>query len=120
MTAIAEGPVVRFNVPRSRLTETTTHAILRIIRELAVNAVRHGAATEIRIAGNLDGGIIRFSVADNGTGFNLEDAPGPRDGHFGLQGVRERLNEFAGSLKIESQIGEGTRIRVTMKPRDDQ
>lgn len=112
--------VVRFNVPRSQLSETTTHAILRIVRELAVNAVRHGHATEIRIAGNLDDGIIRFSVADNGTGFNLENAPGPRDGHFGLQGVRERLNEFAGSLKIESQIGEGTRIRVTMKPRDDQ
>lgn len=112
--------VVLFNVPRSRLSETTTHAILRIVRELAVNAVRHGAATEIRIAGNLDDGVIRFSVTDNGKGFEPDAAPGPRDGHFGLQGVRERLNEFAGTLEIESRIGKGTKIRVTLKPRDDQ
>ena len=111
---------VRFNVPRSQLSETTTHAILRIVRELAVNAVRHGAATEIRIAGNLDDGVIRFSVTDNGKGFKPDAAPGPRDGHFGLQGVRERLNEFAGTLEIESQTGKGTKIKVTMKPRDDQ
>ena len=112
--------IVRFNVPRSPLSETTTHAILRIVRELAVNAVRHGAANEIRIAGNLDDGVIRFSVTDNGRGFEPNAAPGPRDGHFGLQGVRERLNEFAGTLEIESQVGKGTRIKVTMKPRDDQ
>lgn len=112
--------VVRFNVPRSHISETTTHAILRIVRELAVNAVRHGEASEIRIAGNLDGGIIRFSVTDNGRGFEPDAVPGPRDGHFGLQGVRERLNEFAGTLEIESQVGKGTWIRVTMKPRDDQ
>ena len=111
---------VRFNVPRRRLSETTTHAILRIVRELAVNAVRHGEATEIRIAGNLDDGVIRFSVTDNGKGFEPDAAPGPRDGHFGLQGVRERLNEFAGTLEIESRVGKGTRIKVTMKPRDDQ
>lgn len=41
---------VRFNVPRSRFTDNTAHAILRIIRELAANAVRHGNATEIKIA----------------------------------------------------------------------
>lgn len=36
---------VRFNVPRSDLSETMTHAILRIVRELVVNAVRHGKVT---------------------------------------------------------------------------
>ena len=111
---------VRFNVPRSLLSEMTTHAILRIIRELAVNAVRHGHATEIRIAGNLDDGVIRFSVTDNGSGFGPDRAPGPRDGHFGLQGIRERLNEFAGTLEIESQPGKGTRAKVTMKPNEDK
>jgi aconitase A len=35
---------VRFNVPRSRLKDTTAHAILAIVRELTGNAIRHGAA----------------------------------------------------------------------------
>ena len=111
---------VRFNVPRSLLSETTTHAILRIVRELAVNAVRHGKATDIRIAGNLEDDVIRFSVTDNGRGFSPDAAPGPRDGHFGLQGIRERLNGFAGSLEIESQPGKGTRVKVTMKPNEEK
>ena len=34
--------LVRFNVPRSRVNDSTAHAILSIIRELAANAVRHG------------------------------------------------------------------------------
>ena len=42
---------IRFNVPRNRLTDNTAHTILRIIRELATNAIRHGRATAIQIAG---------------------------------------------------------------------
>lgn len=38
---------IRFNVPRERLSDNTAHAILRIVRELAVNAVRHGHATRV-------------------------------------------------------------------------
>ena len=58
---------VRFNVPRDELSETTTHAILRIVRELVVNAVRHGKATEVKVAGECHNGTISFSVKDNGS-----------------------------------------------------
>ena len=110
---------VRFNAPRRLLSETTTHAILRIVRECAVNAVRHGHATEIRIAGNFEDGVIRFSVTDNGCGFVPEQAPGPREGHFGLQGVRERLRAFGGTIDVNSKPGAGTRIKITMKPDEE-
>ena len=59
---------VRFNVPRERLSESLTHAILRIIRELVVNAIRHGQAKQIRIAGEMHANIVSFSVTDNGRG----------------------------------------------------
>ena len=105
---------VRFNVPRSRFTDNTAHAILHIIRELAVNAVRHGNASAIRIAGSLDGNQLLFSVRDDGTGFDPASAPGIEQGHFGLQGIRERVKGFAGQLKVESALGKGTRVSVAL------
>ena len=105
---------VRFNVLRERLTESTTHAILHVIRELAVNAMSHGKATEIKIAGECHGDAISFSVRDNGCGFDPAAAPGPKDGHFGLLGIRERLREFGGELTIESRPGQGTKATVSL------
>ena len=106
--------IVRFNVPRSRFTDNTAHTLLRIIRELAANAVRHGKATEIRVAGSIEDNILKFSVRDNGCGFDPDACPGVLDGHFGLQGVRERVASFEGSIRIESIPGKGTRVSVSI------
>ena len=106
---------VRFNVPRSDLSETTTHAILRIVRELVVNAVRHGKATEVKIAGESHDGMISFSVRDNGTGFDPMNISGPSTGHFGLQGIRERIAAFKGEMTINTSPGKGTKISIVLK-----
>ena len=107
----------RFDVPRRALSETMMHAALRIIRELVVNAVRHGKANVVQIAGEYRNCQLRFSVKDNGTGFAPESAAGPSQGHFGLQGVKERINDFNGSIKIESGQGKGAKVTVTMMVR---
>ena len=106
--------LVRFNVPRSRLSDSSAHAVLCIVRELAVNAVRHGHATDIRIAGEFKDGQIRFSVRDNGGGFDPDSRPGSAQGHFGLLGVNERISAFKGTLKIDSAIGKGTKATVIL------
>ena len=106
--------LVRFNVPRQILSETTVNAVLRIIRELVINAVRHGKATQIRIAGEHHGRRISFSVTDDGCGFDTTNIPGPSDGHFGIQGIRERLTPFNGELVLTGNLGGGTRATVTM------
>ena len=66
---------IRFNVQRSLLTDTSAHAVLCIVRELVSNAIRHGAATRIRIAGTIEGRNILFSVQDNGYGFDPKRHP---------------------------------------------
>ena len=110
--------VVRFNVQRSRLSESTTHTVLSVVRELVVNAVRHGGATRIWIAGECSDGRISFSVRDDGCGFDPASAPGPRDGHFGLQGIRERVRAAKGTIDISSAPGGGTKatIRIPEAP----
>ena len=111
---------IRFSVPRKSLTDNVTHALLCILRELSVNAVRHGRATRIRIAGALDGELLKFSVADNGGGFDPEARPGMSQGHFGLQGIRERVLQLEGELTIESEPGKGTRVAVSIRNPPDE
>ena len=106
--------VVRFNVPRKELSDNTTHALLRIMRELVQNAIRHGHAKTIKIAGCLDGESILFSVIDDGCGFDPKNCPGVQQGHFGLQGIRERINQSGGEMQIESGDGKGAKVSIRL------
>ena len=106
---------VRFAVPRERISDNSAHAILRIIRELAVNAVRHGHATSIKVAGSIEDGQLMFSVSDNGHGFDPVSVPGVEEGHFGLQGIRERVADFDGEMNIESTPGKGAKVSIRLK-----
>ena len=58
----------------------------------------------------------RILLADDGAGFDPKSADGPAQGHFGLNGIRERLNKFTGKMEIESSPGKGTKATVTIKP----
>jgi len=105
---------VRFNVPRETFSDNTAHAILKIIRELATNALRHGKASSLKIAGTVEGDKLLFSVKDNGCGFDPDFAPGIAQGHFGLQGVAERLERLNGEMAIDSAPGKGTKVTVAL------
>ena len=106
---------VRFNVPRHALSDNAAHAILCIVRELATNAVRHGHATAVRVAGSRDGDALLFSVTDNGRGFDPANRPGIADGHFGLEGIAERTRTLGGEFTVDSRPGRGTRAVVTIR-----
>ena len=105
---------VRFNVPRARLSDNTAHALLRVIRELVVNAIRHGNASSVRVAGTIDREQLLCSVTDDGCGFDPDTVPGVLQGHFGLQGIRERLDEIGGTFEITSAPGKGTKAVITL------
>lgn len=105
---------VRFNVPRRNLPDNVFYALIRIIRELVINAVRHGHATEIKIAGSAENGHLFFSVHDNGQGFDARHAPGMEQGHFGLQGIADRVESLNGTFDIDSTVGKGTKARVEL------
>ena len=105
---------VRFNVPRARLSDNTAHALLRVIRELVVNATRHGGATVVKVAGAIDEGRLLCSVTDNGTDFDPDRAPGVLQGRFGLQGIRERIAGLGGRFEISSAPGAGAKATIVV------
>lgn len=113
--------VIRFNVPRTLVSDNTAHNILRIIRELSVNALRHGRATRIRIAGAIEDGRLLFSVKDDGCGFDPATAPSMEQGHFGLEGIRERVRAFEGTFTLDSRPGGGTKATISIRlPKEEQ
>jgi signal transduction histidine kinase len=53
---------------------------------------------------------VTLRISDDGIGFVPAQAPGLSEGHFGLQGMRERVKRLGGTLKIQSEPGRGTGI----------
>lgn len=106
------GLRLRFNVARAKIGDSALHAVLCIVRELVSNSIVHGRAANVRIAGALDEEALRFSVADDGSGFDIASAPGVAEGHFGLQGIRERLNRLEGTLSFAAVLPRGCSATV--------
>ena len=105
---------VRFDVRTSLFNDTTVHAVLCIVRELAANAIRHGKAQHVRVAGEYREERLRFSVEDDGCGFDPAAVPGIEAGHFGLSGVRTRVERLGGRIELTSAPGRGAYARITI------
>ena len=105
---------IHFDAPRAWLSDNTAHTVLCIIRELVINAIRHGRAQSVDISGRTVGHALQVSVHDDGKGFDPTTAPGTSQGHFGLQGIRDRLHSHGGSLAIDSQPGQGTTATILL------
>ena len=106
---------VRFSGARSAISDSTAHSILNIVRELAANAARHGRAQSIHIAGAVDRTGLKMSVSDDGCGFDIASRPRQEDGHFGLDGITERLERIGGTLTIRSSPGNGTKATIKLE-----
>lgn len=83
-----------------------SHIILRSLQEILVNATLHAQASQIWIILNKKEGHIFLQARDNGQGMKEV-----REG-MGLKGMRERIEELKGELKIYTSLGEGTKINI--------
>ena len=98
---------IEMDIPCRKLSDNTVYAVLCIIRELTINAIGHGKASHITIRGTLDGDGLSFTVSDDGCEFDPARRPGLSEGHFGLQGVSERVLRLGGTFDIASTPGHG-------------
>lgn len=93
-----------------RLPATVEHHLLRIAQQAVANAVRHAAASEIRVRLAYGEDRVVLEIADDGCGFD-PSVPLP-PGHFGILGLRERAHKIGAEFSLESGPGSGTVIRV--------
>jgi signal transduction histidine kinase len=90
----------------------TAIALFRIVQEGVTNVIRHAQARSLALRLALEGDTWRFTLSDDGHGFDTADA-GLRGSH-GLTGMRQRVRALGGRLEIESRPGAGTTLRVTI------
>ena len=104
---------VEADEPERRLSADAELALYRIVQEALANVVRHAGAERARVRlGAADGHVIA-TVEDDGRGFRLEETTAPPSG-LGLVGMRERARNAGGRLEIDSEPGQGTRVRVEL------
>jgi len=96
------------------LPEETEQHLLRIAQEAVTNAVKHAHASQVRIHLEMAGRELSLRVADNGQGFEQDEAFSELGGHFGLLGMRERAERLGGELQLRSKPGRGTEVQVTV------
>lgn len=99
-----------------RIPELHELALFRVAQEAVRNARRHGQPRRITFDLAFQPQDIRLVVSDDGAGF---EPPSSLDvlaqqGHFGLIGMQERVQQLNGTLTVNSKPGAGTRIDVVL------
>lgn len=87
--------------------------IYRIIQELLNNAIKHSEATYIKIELTKIPHGFELIYFDNGIGCDLSKIEETES--MGLQGIRERVHVYDGSIHIETAPDEGMYIHVKME-----
>jgi signal transduction histidine kinase len=95
------------NVGR-RLAERIEVAAYYIVSEALTNAAKHAHASVVHVDLEMDDAALRLSVHDDGVG-----GADPRQGS-GLIGLIDRVEAIGGRIQIESPMGEGTSLLVTI------
>lgn len=84
--------------------------ILLVTREIVNNAIKYSAASRISISGELSGDTLRFSVRDDGQGFNMATTSSGN----GLKNIRNRIEEISGTIKTYAAPGEGAEFHYSI------
>jgi len=86
--------------------------LLLLMQEAVGNAFRHGQAGLVHVQLDYGPDGLEMIIDDDGLGFEPDAALGTREGHFGLQGMRERMQRLGGAMEVVSAPGHGTRVRA--------
>lgn len=113
-----QNPGVKFTLNFSgkldSLGENLNINLYRIVQESVTNALRYSEATTIDIRfEEQENGDLRLSIKDNGVGMNICNVDQTK--HFGVLGMRERMQALHGSFNLDSAPGEGTCVSVTVQ-----
>jgi signal transduction histidine kinase len=94
--------------------------LLLCAQEAVNNALNHADAKSIVVTVDFDPalGRIDLSVRDDGSGFTPGAEVGPEQGHFGLTGMRERIERLGGTFTLDTAPGRGTTVRAQVHKRD--
>jgi signal transduction histidine kinase len=108
------GPPVDFrsNGDPDSLPDEVQLGLYRIVQEALRNTGRHAAAEHVEVSLLVQPDAVRLEIRDDGRGFAPANRAG--EGGLGLASMQERVRLLKGSFDIDSKVGVGTLIRVSI------
>ena len=94
------------------LNQFITHEVLMIAREGLYNSIRHAQPKNIQLSLQFEAEKCTLRIVDDGSGFDLHALSRVAENHYGLLGMRERVERIAGRFTLRSAIGAGTEITM--------
>ncbi|WP_147274695.1 ATP-binding protein [Phyllobacterium bourgognense] len=100
------------------LPENVAHplkiCLYRVVQEGLNNAFRHAGAREQRVTASAEDNVITVIVSDAGPSAIQDIKTTGRRHPLGLQGIRNRVEAFGGSVQIERHREKGTQLIVSV------
>lgn len=115
LTGRARIPVTLDIVGHRPLPTDAKIVFYRVAQEAMNNIFKHATASEVFVTLDFtsESGVY-LTIADNGSGFDPARVSAE---HMGLNIMRERIESIGGIFDLESQFGQGTRIRIMWRER---
>jgi len=97
-----------------RIEPSMNTALFRVAQEALNNVIKHAEATKVVLDLRYLPDAVSLQVIDNGRGFDQGGLAAKGRTSWGLLGMEERASLLGGELFMESSVGSGTCIRVTI------
>src|SRR5690606_37137113 len=100
------------DLPVKRYETEIETVIYRVCQEAILNALKYADVVRVAVTLKGEGTRVLLTVRDRGTGF----IPGsePEGTGLGLYGMKERAELVGGTLDVDSALGAGTTIRLSV------
>ena len=99
----------------TRLLPAQEIVLYRVAQEALINVTKHAAAERIWVSLQPEDGHVVLEVRDDGAGCDpSETTSSVSNGHFGLLGMRERMEMAGGAWELRSDPGSGTVVRARL------
>ena len=100
--------------PPDRLTETQQTVVLRVVQEALQNVRKHGGASSVIVATNVEDDTWVLTVRDDGRGFDVGAVAARGRRNFGLQFMQERAELIGAQFEVHSRPDGGTIVRLAI------
>lgn len=97
--------------PTVELSSAQAINLFRVLQESVQNIIKHASATEILIKCWQENNQIYFVVNDNGKGFDVANFR--KSESYGLENMKNRIEEIGGNFEVKSEIAKGTKIKFS-------
>jgi PAS domain S-box-containing protein len=100
------------NASEPMLSDAHATAVFRVVQESLTNVARHANATRVHVSVTRSALGFELNVSDNGCGF--DPAAARKRDSYGLLGMSERARLIGASLQIDSVLGAGTVVSISI------